>query len=88
MIQTGLRFDELTEFYDRCDMIKKLYRKLSLSDKWHYKHYIYSKRHLTNNTCNLIWFFLNDILEDDQEITKEILLKNFVTYPGVKNKVM
>lgn len=87
MIQTGLRFEELTEFYVRCDKIKDTYKKLSLSDKWHYKHYIYSKRYLTNNTCNLIWSFLNDI-NDGEEITKDILLKNFVTYPGVKNKVM
>lgn len=87
MIQTGLRFEELTEFYERCDVIKDLYNNLSLSDKWHYKHYVYSKRYLRDNTCDLIWLFLNNIY-DDQEITKDTLLKNFVTYPGVKNKVM
>lgn len=81
MVHIKIVFDTLNEFYDRRNIIKATYVKMTTGNKWHYKHYIYSKRYLTTDTCDLIWNYLNNIeLNEGNEITKDMLKKEFSKY--------
>lgn len=76
MIRDDIRFVGYISFYERKDIIKEKYQKLSKDDKLTYKYYIYSRRYLKEYTCDLIWQFLND----DEFITETILKKECVKY--------
>ena len=80
MIKDDISFVGYRGFYTRRDYIRTRYSNLSTNEKWIYKYYLYSKRHLKEYTCDLIWRFLNN--EEDEEflVTPEMLLKECSKY--------
>lgn len=80
MIREDISFVGYRGFYNRRHIIKARYEKLSKKEKWVYKYYVYSKRHLKEYTCDLIWRFLNN--EEDAEflVTDEMLANECYKY--------
>ena len=80
MIKEDISFTGYKGFYMRKDVIKIKYNRLTIEEKWVYKYYVYSKRHLKEYTCDLIWRFLNDEEEPDSLVTDEMLLNECCKY--------
>ena len=66
MVYDAMKFFGYHEFYNSRYSLKAQYEKLSFSDKYLYKYYVYSRRYLKERTCNIIWEFLN--AADDVEL--------------------
>ena len=60
MIKASVKFMDYNDFYKRCCAIKLEYKIMPRCDKEKYKYYIYSRRFLSEYTCDLIWDYLND----------------------------
>lgn len=69
MVREDMKFIGYRAFYKTRYTIQEKYDMLSRSDKVVYKYYVYSRRHLKEYTCDLIWGFLND----DETVTEELL---------------
>lgn len=80
MIKDNIRFVGFISFYNRRYIIKELYTALNRDDKLTYKYYVYSRRHLTEYTCDLIWRFLNDDFADEQDTIEMLLQKECFKY--------
>lgn len=69
MVREDMKFIGYRAFYKMRYNIQEKYDMLSRCDKVVYKYYVYSRRHLKEYTCDLIWGFLND----DENVTEELL---------------
>lgn len=59
MIHDNMRFNGFGDFDSRKDIISALYANLTISDKFLYKYYVYSRRYLRERTCDAIWEYIN-----------------------------
>lgn len=59
MIKDNMRISGFKDFYDRKDIISRLYLHLSPDDKMIYKWYIYSRRYIREKLCDAMWEYLN-----------------------------
>lgn len=73
MISPSVRFIGFKEFYNKCEYIKNVYKRMLYREKRMYKYYVYSHRHIKEYSCDLIWGFLNNDGMDEFEITIEAL---------------
>jgi hypothetical protein len=76
MIRDDIKFIGYRAFYNKKDRVKEHYKKLNREDKTIYKYYVYSRRQLKECTCDLIWRFLNDDMEDEEYTVTETMLKD------------
>lgn len=65
MIRDDIKFVGVRDFYKRCDYIRSIYSLLKSEDKMVYKYYLYSKRHIREYTCDIMWEFLNEEFDGD-----------------------
>lgn len=80
MIKDNVRFIGYRGFYNRHDIIKDEYSKMLFEDKQIYKYYIYSRRYLREYTCDLIWNYLNDNLDSNEESIEVLLSEECYKY--------
>lgn len=59
MITDNMRISGFKDFYERKDIIARLYLHLSPEAKLIYKWYIYSRRYLREKLCDAMWEYLN-----------------------------
>lgn len=74
MIKEEMKFAGYKAFFEQKERIKIMYNNLTRKEKELYKYYVYSRRQLTNYTCDLIWQFLNNA-PNDAFIIEETTLK-------------
>lgn len=77
MFDPRLTFYTFRSFYERSEIIRAVYNTMSVSEKYMYKYYVYSRRSLSEKTCDVIWEYIN--AEDDfillvlrSELAKEL----------------
>lgn len=81
MIREDMKFVDFIAFCEQKDRIKAKYNKLDRNGKALYKYYVYSRRQLTEHSCDLIWLFLNDgVQSNGWIITNDILKKECNKY--------
>lgn len=79
MVYDTMKFLGYRSFYDNRYVIKELYERLSTSDKYLYKYYVYSRRYLKERSCNIIWEFLN-ATDDELEAIDSRLYDEWFRY--------
>ena len=77
MVDPRLTFYTFRSFYERSKFIREVYQTMSINEKYIYKYYVYSRRSLSEKTCDIIWEYIN--AEDDfillalrSELAKEL----------------
>lgn len=70
-----MKFIDYIDFYNNRYRIKVRYDCLKKENKIIYKYYVYSRRHLSEHTCNIIWLFLNDSGFDEANIITDNTLR-------------
>lgn len=80
MIHDNMRFNGFRDFYERKDILSGLYANLTITDKFLYKYYVYSRRYLRERTCDAIWEYIN--AESLQELSdaETRLCQDYVRY--------
>lgn len=79
MVYDNMKFFGYRGFYDNRYKFKGLYEHLSMTDKYLYKYYVYSRRYLKERTCNIIWEFLN-ATDDELEAIDSRLYDEWFRY--------
>lgn len=59
MIKDSMRIIDFADFYKRKDVISSEYWKLNYDNKYIYKYYLYSRRHIKERLCDAMWEYLN-----------------------------
>ena len=78
IIDVNLQFNSFTDFYQRKDIIKKQYKKLSYKEKRIYKFYVYSTCFAKEDRKDIMWEFLN---ADDH-----VYMKIYEEYGKIKRR--
>lgn len=77
MVKEKMKFSSYNDFYERRELIRELFSKLSVVDKATYKYYIYSRRYITEKKCDAMWAYINNLEYEDMAYCLEILEKEY-----------
>ncbi|HHX69710.1 MAG TPA: hypothetical protein GX708_16900 [Gallicola sp.] len=66
MFNETLNFIGFRDFYKRSNKLKQEYQKLSLENKYHYKHYVYANPLMSDYYKDLIWEYLNGFIDRNE----------------------
>lgn len=80
MIHDNMRFNGFLDFYARKDILSALYANLTISDKFLYKYYVYSRRYLRERTCDAIWEYINAATLEELSDAETMLCQEYVRY--------
>ena len=80
MVDPRLTFYTFRSFYERSKFIREVYHTMSINEKYIYKYYVYSRRSLSEKTCDIIWEYLNAFDNEEKLIKDEQLYKELFRY--------